>query len=287
MRFGALTVIWTSPFTTERLDLVRHIAELGFDHVEVAVEQPGLVDLDQLNSLIGELGVTSSVAGAFSPDRDLTSEDVAVQQQGLRYLEHCTDVAEAIGATVVSGPMYAATGKCALLPDDERQRVFELAATNLRTAGEYAAEKGVVLAIEPLNRFETDLVTTTARGVELCELIDLDNVGLLVDTFHMNIEERHVGETIRAAGSHVKHVHACENDRGTPGSGHFPWEDWRDALRAIDYDGVITIESFVPDIKELASAVSMWRTLADSPDALAGDGLEFLKSLFAETPAPA
>jgi D-psicose/D-tagatose/L-ribulose 3-epimerase len=287
MRLGALTVIWTSPFTTERLDLVRHIAEIGFDHVEVAIEQPRVLDLDRLGSLLAELGLTSSVAAAFSPDRDLTSPDSAVQQQGIRYIEHCVDVAATLGAAVVSGPMYAATGKTELLADDERQRVFELAAENIRTVGEYAAAKHTVLAIEPLNRFETDLVTTTARGIELCELVDLENVGLLLDTFHMNIEEKSIGDAIRAAGKHVKHVHASENDRGTPGTGHVPWQEFRDGLAAIGYDDVVTIESFVPDIKELARAVSMWRSVAPSPDELARGGLEFLRGLFAQSTATA
>jgi D-psicose/D-tagatose/L-ribulose 3-epimerase len=283
MRFGALTVIWTSPFSTERVDLARHIGELGFDVVEVAIEQPGVLDLGELRRVLDETGLRTTVAGAFSPDRDLTSEDPAIQEQGIRYVEHCVNVAAEIGAPVVSGPMYAATGKTELLPDEERQRVFELAAKNIRRAGEYAASKGVNLALEPLNRFETDLVTTTARGVELCENVGLANVGLLLDTFHMNIEEKHIGDALRSAGRHVKHVHASENDRGAPGSGHVAWEEWRDALRDIHYDGVITIESFVQDIKELASAVSMWRPVAASPDELAGDGLKFLKQLFSET----
>jgi D-psicose/D-tagatose/L-ribulose 3-epimerase len=282
MRFGALTVIWTTPFTTERLDYVQRIADLGFDVVEVAIEQPGVMDLNRLKDEIARTGLGATVAGAFSPDRDVTSADSAVQEQGIRYIQHCVDVAETIGAPTVSGPMYAATGKCELLPSHERQRVFDLAARNLRRAGEYAASKNVTLAIEPLNRYETDLVNTTAQGVDLCERIGLDNVGLLLDTYHMNIEEKHVGDALRAAGKHVKHVHASENDRGTPGTGHVEWDEWRDGLRDIDYRGVVTIESFVPEIPELARAVSMWRPVFSSGDELAGEGLKFLKPLFAE-----
>ncbi len=136
---------------------------------------------------------------------------------------------------------------------------------------------GVGLAIEPLNRFETDLVNTAEQALALCDRIGLDNVGLLLDTFHMNIEERSLPEAIGAAGRRLRQFHACENDRGAPGSGHIEWNSVFDALRNIGYDGVIAIEAFTPEIKEIARAVSTWRPVARSGDELATNGLAFLK----------
>jgi D-psicose/D-tagatose/L-ribulose 3-epimerase len=148
---------------------------------------------------------------------------------------------------------------------------------SLGRAGAHAAERGVTLAIEPLNRFETDLVNTVDQGVRLCDDIGADNVGLLLDTFHMNIEERHIGAAIRSAGRHVRHVHTCENDRGAPGSGHIDFGEVFRALDAIGYDEDVVIESFTPEIVEIARAVSLWRPLAPDGDTLASEGLRFLR----------
>jgi D-psicose/D-tagatose/L-ribulose 3-epimerase len=136
----------------------------------------------------------------------------------------------------------------------------------------------VDLAIEPLNRFETDLVNTVEQGLDLCERVGLDNVGLLLDTFHMNIEEKSIPDAIRQAGSRIRHFHACENDRGAPGSGHVDWQPVLTAVRDSGYQGQVVIESFTPEIQEIARAVSTWRPVAASGDDLARDGLAFLKA---------
>ncbi|MCS7040952.1 MAG: sugar phosphate isomerase/epimerase, partial [Caldilineales bacterium] len=101
-----------------------------------------------------------------------------------------------------------------------------------------------------------------------------------LDTFHMNIEEKSLGEAIRAAGPRLKHFHACENDRGAPGSGHVPWNDVAEALRAIGYEGPVVIESFTAKVKSIARAAAIWRALAPTQDDLARDGLAFLRGLF-------
>ena len=134
------------------------------------------------------------------------------------------------------------------------------------------------LAIEPLNRFETDLVNTVEQGLDLCDMIDRTNVGLLVDTFHMNIEEKSLSKALASAGERVFHVQFAENDRGTPGSGHVPWDEVFAALDAIAYDGWTVIESFLPTVAEIARAVSLWRPVAASMDALARDGYAFVRA---------
>lgn len=276
-RYGASSFIWVSPFGDDKLDIARHVAELGFDDLEICIEDPARVSADAINAAAEEAGVGISVCGAFGPDRDVSHEDPQMREQGLEYLRFCIDLAAAVGSPHVAGPMYSATGKARLLSADEREQQRAWAIESLRTAGEYAAERGVRLAIEPLNRFETDLVNTTAQGVELCERIGLDNVGLLLDTFHMNIEEKDIGAAIRTAADRVFHFHACENDRGAPGSGHVEWDEVHRALDDIGYAGPVAIESFTPEIREIARAVSAWRPVAESGDALAREGLEFLK----------
>ena len=277
MRFGASTFIWESPFGDDKLYLARHAGDLGFDTLEICIEDPTRITASAVSEAADDAGVSIAVCGAFGPDRDVSHEDPARRRLGIDYLVSCIDLAAAVGAPNVIGPMYSATGKTRLLPDAEREQQRTWAAESLREAGEYAAGRGVGLAMEPLNRFETDLVNTVEQGLDLCERIGLDNVGLLLDTFHMNIEEKSIPDAIVSAGTRLRHFHACENDRGAPGSGHVEWDAVFAALAETGYDGLVVIESFTPEIQEIARAVSTWRPVAESGDALARAGLTFLK----------
>jgi D-psicose/D-tagatose/L-ribulose 3-epimerase len=154
-----------------------------------------------------------------------------------------------------------------------------LAVSGLKEMCKYAAERDVRLAFEPLNRFETDMVNIANQGLELIADVGEPNLGLHLDTFHMHLEEKDSASAIRKAGDRIFHVHACENDRGVPGTGQVAWEDIFTALKEINYQGVVSIESFTPEVKSIARAVCIWRTIAPSQDAIARDGLEFLKSL--------
>jgi D-psicose/D-tagatose/L-ribulose 3-epimerase len=274
---GASTFIWASPFGDDKLHLARHVKELGFDVLEICIEDPSRVTAEAVAEAAADAGVTVSVCGAFGPDRDVSHEDAPQRRRGVEYLKVCVDIAAEVGSPHVAGPMYSATGKARLLSPEERQQQRRWAAESLREVADHAGERGVRLAIEPLNRFETDLVNTVDQGLDLCDRIDRENTGLLLDTFHMNIEEKSIPAAIRAAGKRTFHFHTCENDRGTPGTGHIDWDEVFAALRDLGYDGHLVIESFTPTIKEIARAVSMWRPVASSDDALASEGVLFLR----------
>ena len=278
MRYGASTFIWTSPFGDDTLALCDHVASLGFDTIEICIEDPARVTGQAVAAAAAASGLEVVVCGAFGPERDVSHEDPSMRAKGVEYLQTCVELAAAAGARLVGGPMYATTGKTALLEPAQRAQQWNRAVESLRVVAADAQERQVTLAIEPLNRFETDLVNTVEQGVTLCEDIGADNVGLLLDTFHMNIEEKNIGDALRLAGAHLRHFHACENDRGAPGSGHVEWPEVFAALDDIGYDDTIVIESFTPEIKEIARAVSLWRPVAADGDTLARDGLAFLRA---------
>ncbi len=280
MKFGASTFIWVSPFSNAALDLADKVREMGFDILEICIEDPETIDSKCILQRLEKSGVQALICGAFGPDRDASSDDPAVRTQAVVYIKKCVDFASELKSPIVAGPMYSATGKTRLLSKDEKLKQWQLAVDSLRKAGDYAGEHGVKLAIEPLNRFETDFINTVEQGLELLDQIARPNVGLLLDTFHMNIEEKDIAAAIRRAGSKIFHFHACENDRGTPGTGHVEWTSVKDALVDVGYEGPLVIEAFNSEIKEIARAVALWRPLAASPDLLAGDGLHFLKRLF-------
>jgi D-psicose/D-tagatose/L-ribulose 3-epimerase len=279
---GLSTFVLASPFTDDDTGLFGVVKDIGYEVIEVCIEDPSRLTADALVEAAQRTGLQISICGAFGPDRDVSDSDPSRRQQGIDYLRHCVDTAAAVGSPHVAGPMFSATGKARMLPPEAREQQRRWAAESLRAVADYAGERGINLAIEPLNRFETDLVNTVEQGLELCDRVGLDNVGLLLDTFHMNIEEKQVGEAIRSAGSKVFHFQVSENDRGTPGSGHVPWRETFDALHSIDYQGQIVVESFLPTVVEIARAVSLWRPVATSMDALARDGYAFLR---AEYPA--
>jgi D-psicose/D-tagatose/L-ribulose 3-epimerase len=280
MRFGASTFIWVSPFSNKTLGLLKKVREMGFDIIEICIEDPATIDASRINDALKENDLSATVCGAFGPDRDASSEENSVRANAAKYLETCIDAAQKFGAPVVAGPMYSAVGKTRLLSRDERAKQWSLAVETLKPVADYAGQRGVQLAIEPLNRFETDFINTVEQGLDLLGRIDASNVGLLLDTFHMNIEEKDIAKTIRSAGSKVFHFHTCENDRGTPGTGHVEWKEVVTALRDINYQGPVVIEAFNTEITEIARAVSLWRPLAPSQDSLAQEGLRFLQKIF-------
>ncbi len=286
MKLGVSTYLWVSPFGDDALGLFERARTLGFDLLEICIEEPERVSADRVRAAADAAGLAVSVCGAFGPDRDLSHEDPERRRQGLAYLRTCVDIAGRVGSPHVAGPMYAPTGQARPLGDAQRERQRQRAATSLRAAAEYAGERGVSLAIEPLNRFETDLVNTVKQGLELCDRIDMPNCGLLLDTFHLNIEERSIAQAVAAAGGRLRHVHACENDRGAPGSGHFDWTTFAAGLAAVRYQGAVVIESFTTGIEQIARAASVWRPLGASPDAIAREGGRFLRGLLPDLSGP-
>ena len=280
MRFGANTFIWCSPFSTKTdLDLIDKIKDLGFDFIEIAVESPELIDLAILKSALQNKGVQAIMCGVFGPQRNLSSLVVEERRNAESYLRWMIDAASDLGTRLVIGPMYSAVGKAHLEDPTDREREWQLAVSGLNEMCRYASDHGVRLAFEPLNRFETDMINVVDQGLDLISDVGEPNLGLHLDTFHMHLEEKDSAAAIRKAGERVFHVHACENDRGVPGTGQVAWEKIFNALKEINYQEIISIESFTPNVKSIARAVCIWRTIAPDQDAVARDGLKFLKSL--------
>lgn len=280
MHFGVNTWIWVSPLDDAALtELVPRIAGHGFDWIELPIESPNGFDYELAATLIRQHHLGVSVCAAMGPDRDLIHPDESIRVNGAGYVRHCIDAAVTVGATKLVGPLYSAVGRTWQATADERERDMQILVGQLRELAQYADERGVVLCIEPLNRFETSFLNLTAQGIELIDRVDHPACQLMLDTFHMNIEEASLGAAIRAAGSRIRHIHTCENDRGTPGSGHVPWSEVAAAIQDIGYDGAVVIESFTDKVKTIAKAAAIWRPLAASQDQLAGDGLAFLKNV--------
>jgi D-psicose/D-tagatose/L-ribulose 3-epimerase len=280
MKFGINTWVWTAPLNTQELKTIApHVAKGGFDWIELPIE--GLNDFDyaEAGAITRDLGLGVSLCAAMGPDRDLIHPDQAIQDNGAAYLRHCIEAAKTIGAANLVGPLYSAVGRTWQATADERAHDMDILVSHLSALADAAADSGVTLCVEPLNRFETSFINLASQVIELIDRVNKPACQAMLDTFHMNIEERSLGDAIRAVGPRLKHVHTCENDRGAPGSGHVPWGEVAQALKDIGYDGPVVIESFTPKVKSIARAAAIWRPLAESPDALAFEGIAFLKQL--------
>ena len=280
-KFGVNGWVWTSPVDTEAFGkLAPMVAGMGFDLFEFGIERTTDLDYGRAAEIARANGLAVSVCAAMGPDRDLIHPDEQIRASGMTYVRHCIDAAHTLGSDRVIGPIYSAVGRTWQATADERKRDLDLLVKQLGDLARYAGDRGVWLGIEPLNRFETSFINLASQAIEVADRVDHAACGVMLDTFHMNIEERSVGDAIRAAGKRLRHVHACENDRGAPGSGHVPWDEVAQACRDIGFNGPFVIESFTSQIKSIARAAAIWRTFADSQDDLARNGLAHLRTLF-------
>ncbi|GAA4568653.1 sugar phosphate isomerase/epimerase family protein [Planotetraspora kaengkrachanensis] len=273
---GVNTWVWVSPLTDEALaDLAPRIAAWGFDVIELPVERPGDWRPARAADLLAELGLGASIVLTTPPGRELVGAPSQTVRETQDYLRHCVDVAVTVGAPAVSGPAYASVGRTWRMSPDERQDVYAELRENLKPVVAYAAERGVRIGVEPLNRYETSVINTVEQALEALP----DECGLALDIYHLNIEEKDPLQAVRLAGARIAHIQASGTDRGAPGADHFDWPGFAAAVRDAGYAGPLVIESFTAENQTIATAASIWRPLARSQDALATEGLAFLRSL--------
>jgi D-psicose/D-tagatose/L-ribulose 3-epimerase len=282
MRFGVNAWVWTSPVDNAALrDLAPKVAKMGFDWIEIPLESLGDLEYAEAAGQLRDLGLGVSACAAMGPDRDLVHPDEGIRRNGAAYIRGAIEATRQLGGANLVGPIYSAVGRTWQASPEERAKDTDLLVEQLRVLSRHAEDHGVVLCIEPLNRFETSFINLASQAIEVVDRVGSPACQVMLDTFHMNIEETSIGDAIRAAGPRLRHVHACGNDRGAPGSDHIPWGDVAQALSDISYDGPVVIESFTAKVKSIARAAAIWRSLAPTQDAIAEDGLRFLKGLLA------
>ncbi|MGZ9163610.1 MAG: sugar phosphate isomerase/epimerase family protein [Anaerolineales bacterium] len=282
MKFGVNTFVWVSPCTTAAVhELAPRVKSMGFDILEISIENPDLIDINVVREILKENQLEGIVCGAFGPNRNICSSDPEIRENAQKYVLWLIDAAAQLASETVCGPMYSSVGKAHIEDPIERQKEWQRAVSGIKEMAEAAQKKGVKLALEPLNRFETDMINVVSQGLRFIDETGMENVGLHLDAFHMHLEEKDSADAIRKAGKKIFHFHACENDRGIPGTGQVRWNEIAKALKDINYQGPVVIESFTNQVKEIARAVCIWREIAPSQDAIAVQGLKFLKSILA------
>lgn len=276
MKFGVNTFIWTANFGRADLPLLPRIKAAGFDGVEVSLFVPTEFAIADIRRGLAENDLECTVCSVLTGGLDIISEDASVRARSRKHMADCVAAVAEVGAKILAGPLYSPVG---YLPGRRRtEDEWKWAVECYQELGPVLARHDVTIAIEPLNRFETYFLNTAADAVRLCDAIDHPNVGILFDTFHANIEEKDIARAYGTVGRHLKHVHTCENDRGTPGTGHVEWAAVFQALRDLRYDGWLTIESFGFALGELSAAASIWRDIEVTPESIGFEGVKFLRA---------
>ena len=280
IKVGMNLLLWSDNANyREHSHLLDFCKEVGFDGVEFNV---GVVhdaeDCVKFGEHATELGLDVTTVATFDPSVcNPISPDPAMRAKVFPEFKRCIDLSIALGSKLICGPLFQGLGYFSGARPTQQE--WDWSIETMRPCFEYAQSKGITVAVEPINRFECYLLNTVADGVRYVKEINLDNVGLLVDTMHSNIEELDMAKSYREALPYIKHVHISENDRGVPGTGHACGKEIFDVFKEGGYDGYLTIEAFNLGAPSLMGALHLWRTFAPSDDDLARDGCKYIRSM--------
>jgi D-psicose/D-tagatose/L-ribulose 3-epimerase len=282
MIFGIHSLLFRETFLDRDLPLLDKCRAMGFDAVEIIPFDPDHFPAAKVKAAARDLGLAINTGYGMPAEYNIISPEPAVRRNGIDFSRRLIDLSAEAGARVFGGMIYCGWGYLSGRMRTEEE--WKWAVEGYREIAAYAvqAAPGLILGIEPVNRFESHFINIAADAVRFIRDVGAPNVRVHLDTFHMIREEDHVGRAVLETGARLGYVHACENQRGIPGTGLVPWAEFFGALKRIGYDGCVTIESFDPNMEKIARLCCIWRKLADTPEELATRGLKFLRSVHAE-----
>lgn len=277
MKAGISGFAWTAHFEERHVGLVAEARALGFAAFEIPMFDPAALPVRSLRRAFEQERMVCTVCAILPEGINPISPDAATRRRSAEHLARCVETAAEMGATLMGGPLYGPIG---YLPAhrptaDEWQYAVEA----FQTLGDLLEATGMTLALEPVNRAETFFLRTAREALALVEAIGDARIGVTIDTFHANIEERNVAAAVESAGRYLKHMHLSENTRGLLGSGHVDFPGIVTALRAVEYEGLLMIEGFGYDAAEPLAPGALWADPAVSPRRLAEEGLRFVRGL--------
>lgn len=286
MKFGTLYAYWTHEWHGDYFYYAKKVQALGFDILEISagdlLQMPD-DELERLKAYAKELGL--AITSNIGPPKqyDVASSDPETRKKGIDFLSQIMHKMDKLDSRSLIGVLYT------YWPNDfqdlDKEAIWGRGVESLKALGKTAESLNIKLSLEVVNRFETHILNTAEEAVRFCEEVDSPNVNILLDTFHMNIEEDNMAEAIRTAGSRLGHFHVGEGNRKVPGKGSLPWAEMGQALRDIHYDGAVVMEPFVMQGGTVGKDIKVWRDLSGGEseaqmDEDIRDSLVFLKSKF-------
>ena len=259
---------WTQHWDSDPLQFVKRAQKCGFDILEVNAPKVTRMSDSERDALKGAaadagLGLTYSIG--MTSDMDLTSEDAATRKKGVAFLKDVMRAMKQIGGTVMAGINYSSWPR-KLLPGEDKKLLTDRSIEGVREAIKTAEDCDVIFCVEVVNRFEQFMMNTAAEGIAFAQAVGSPNCKILLDTFHMNIEEESIGGSIEEAGTWLGHFHLGETNRRPPGRGRMPWSEIFGALKKINYQGALVMEPFLLPGGEVGRDICVYRDLLGNGD---------------------
>lgn len=275
-KIGFNVLAWSAVVSDELKPIIERLKNIGYDGVEFFVGSPEEKAYKDIGQFTKDLGLETTTVFVLGPEENPIDPDPKVRAKALEKIKWTIDRSHDLGAKVICGPFHSAFSVFAQRAPNEDE--YSRSAEVLHQAGDHAKQAGITLTPEALNRFECYLCNTMDQLIHLVKKTDHPNVRAMFDTHHANIEEKKLGEALKKVAPFLGHVHISENDRGTPGSGHVPWDDAFSALAAIKFKGWLTIEGFTRNDPDFANSIGVWREFSQ-PWEMAENGYKFIREM--------
>lgn len=275
-KIGFNVLAWSAVVSENLLPILDRLKEIGYDGVEFLIGSPDEAAYRTVGQHAQDIGLEVTAVFVLNAEENIIAPSATVRQQGLDRLRWAIDRAKDLNANLMCGPFHSAFATFAQHAPQEQE--YDWSAEALHAAGDYAAQANVLLTPEALNRFECYLCNTMEQLKHLITKVDHPQVQAMFDTHHANIEEKKIDGALQTIAPQLRHVHISENDRGTPGDGHLPWDETFATLAAMNYSGWLTIEGFTRNDPDFANAINVWREFAQ-PWHMAERGLAFIQEM--------
>ena len=280
LKFGGHALVWAGDWSEASARKAAVSAKkAGYDYIEMLMIEPEKIDVVMTKEVLAEHGLSATASLGLSPETDVTSTNPSIVKKGDELLRKVVDKLHAIGSTELCGVIYCSLGKYPG-PASAKNRANSISAVT--RLADYAADKGININLEVVNRYETNIMNTGKEGLKFLESVNRPNAYLHLDTYHMNIEEDGMSQAVLDAGDALGYVHIGESHRGYLGSGNVDFDTFFSALKKINYSGPITFESFSSVVVDpaLSNALCIWRNLWEDSDDLASHALKYMKARY-------
>lgn len=275
-KIGFNLLVWSAIVSDKMNPIMERLKKIGYDGVECSMGAEDEAAYRRFGKQAKNLGLEVNTCLAVGPEHNPVSESAAVRESALDKIKWAIDRAKDMEAKIVCGPFHSAFAFFTQKPPQAEE--YARSAAVLRKAGDYAAQADIMLSLEAINRFECYLCNTMEQLTALVAQVDHPNVTAMYDTHHANLEEKGISAAINKVAPVLSHVHISENDRGTPGDGHNPWDETFQALAQNNYKGWLTIEAFTRSDPDFANAINVWREYSP-PWEMAEKGYAFIRKM--------
>ena len=268
-KLGIFVNFWEKSWTIDYKRYIDKVKKLGYDILEFQA-QPLLEMTNEecraIKKYADEQGIKLSYSLGLNPKYDVANPDKDVRAGGVEYLSNIVRKIAVMEGELFSGVTYAGWGVPDYFVDEaEKEALFCRSVESMKQVMKVAEKEGVTVCCEAVNRFESPLVNTAAEAIKYADMVDSKNIGIHLDTYHMNIEENNIGDAIRLVGKRLRHFHTGENNRNVPGRGHLDWDEIFKALKDIDYKNDIVSEPFLMMGDEVGYDIRVWRPILENP----------------------